>query len=172
MKFLGLFGASIAALALTAMPAQAGEGQGYGNLGVIMYDIDAGAFGIVARGGYDISQNFAIEAEGSLGVIKDKETIGTVEVKTGVDFSAGAFAVAKAPISENMEIFARGGYYFANAEARSGSVAADVDLDGLAFGGGLQLNMKNNNGIRFEYTRYDEDGGGFDSVAVSYVKKF
>ncbi|MCF6219891.1 MAG: porin family protein [Robiginitomaculum sp.] len=160
---------STAALCFTATPAFAGEGT-YINLGGAY--VDEGGFVLFGRGGYNFAENFGVEAEAGLGIADKSDTLLGVDVKTGVNFSVGAFGVGRVPLGENFNIFGRVGYHYSEVEAKAGNFNAIDHADGIAFGGGIEYMLDDNNGIRAEYTSYDGDGGSLDAFGVSYVRKF
>ena len=184
MKFLKT---SIAALALSAFAgnAYANDGSGaYGNIGVDMFnaDIDDGsatAWALSGVLGYNFTENFGIEGQGSFG-IAGEEVDG---VDFGLDSSFAGFGVVRLPAGENFDIFARGGYHFSQISASNGGVSIGVDTDGFAVGAGGQYFFSPNDGVRLEYTYYDlqvgdvavitvDDSGSANSVKLSYVRKF
>lgn len=157
MKFLKIALAT-AAIAGFASTASAQDSGAYLNVGIDTFEFDV--YNLGGKLGYNISENFAVEGQGSFGVSS----------KNGekVDYSAGAFGVLKAPLGEQVEAFVRGGYYF----AQIGNGNRNADFDGFAVGGGLQYFFTGQDGIRVEYTYLDGDGGGADTFGVSYVRNF
>ena len=173
MKSLKFLAASIAALGVVGS-AQAGEGQVYGAIGVETIEFDS--YNATAKLGYEFTENFAVEGQAGFGIIDDE--VSGVDV--GVDTNFAAFGVAKAPISDNINLFGRGGYHFTQIGVSNGGTSVGVDTDGFAAGAGLEYMFNAKSGIRAEYTYYDigYDFNGTDysedanSVAVSYLMKF
>ncbi|RKQ72111.1 outer membrane protein with beta-barrel domain [Litorimonas taeanensis] len=156
----------------------------YGDLGVIAYDVNDGGFGLVGRAGYQSSGLLGAEVEGTL-AFKDQDfTQGTSEVSGGPDYSLGAFAVARLPITPKISAHARGGYHFTNIDsvAQVGAAAATLDsdtVDGFAYGGGAEYALNERDSLRLDYTRYEYDEvingityDGADSLALAYNRRF
>lgn len=167
MKFIKTV---LAATALTAFAAtaQAQDSGTYANLGVQTYEFDT--YNVVGRLGYNFTENFGLEGEGSVGVIGQDET----DDEFGVDtrWSLGGYLVGRVPVSEQIEFFARAGYTAVNVEVEGFGDTASETLDGFAVGGGLQFNFDAQNGVRLGYTYNDGDGLEADVIDVSYVRKF
>lgn len=162
MKTL-MIAASAAALALAA-PALAQAQSVYGNIGYANVDVDPVNLGAIqGRLGVDVTPNFAIEGEAAFGVADDTILGTSVELS----HSFGIFLVGKVPVSESVDLFARAG--FSSAEVDVGGTTGSED--GAAYGVGAQVFFTENDGVRFDYTRYDY-GGDADVWAVSYVRKF
>ena len=159
-----LIAASAAALSLAAPALAHAEASLYGTVGYANLDVDPVTLGAIqARLGVDVTPHIALEGEASFG-IADDDILG---VSVDLSNSYGLFAVAKLPVSENVQIFVRGG--IASAEIDVGGTS--VSDDGAAYGVGVQGFFTANDGVRFEYTRYDF-GGDADVWALSYVRKF
>lgn len=171
MKFLKLALAT-AAIASFASTASAQDSGVYTNIGVDAYEFDAYAIGV--KLGYDVNEYFAVEGQGAFGVVDDKETIGGTEFKAGVDYAIGAFGVLKAPLSPQVDIFARAGYQLTEISASGGGANVSGNFDGIAVGAGLQYLFNGVNGVRAEYTYLDlpDDAGNGNVFSVSYVHKF
>jgi hypothetical protein len=159
-----LIAASAAALALAAPALAHAESTVYGNIGYANVDIDPVNLGAIqGRLGVSFNQHIAIEGEASFGVADD-DILGTsVELSN----TYGLFLVASMPVSERVDIFVRGG--FASGEVDVGGTS--VSDDGGAYGVGVQAFWSENDGVRFDYSRYNF-GGDADVWAVSYVRKF
>lgn len=165
MKFLK---AALAATALTAFAAsaQAQDSNVYINAGVQTFEFDT--YNVVGRVGYNFTENFGIEGEGSIGVIGDDVD--------GIDFdtkwSLGGYLVGRVPVSEQFDLFARAGYTTVNVEAEFQGESDDENFDGFAVGGGIQYNFNAMNGVRLGYTYNDGDGIEADVIDLVYVRKF
>lgn len=163
MKTL-LIAASAAALSLAAPALAHAETSVYGTIGYANIDIDPVNLGAIqGRLGVDITPNFAIEGEAAFGVADDEILGISVELTS----SYGLFAVGKLPVSENVDVFVRGG--FASGEVDIGGTSGSED--GAAYGAGIQAFFTPNDGVRFDYTRYDF-GGDADVWSIAYVRKF
>jgi len=87
-----------------------------------------------------------------------------------------AFARGILPVSENFDIFARVGYgqaeieasVTATAEGITNTESANDKFDDILFGGGVQYDFTENDGIRADYTRFDEA----NIVSVTYSRRF
>lgn len=159
----------------------------YGSLGAIMYDVDDSAFGVQSRAGYQFHPILGAELEGSVGVIDSNEsftyedpnnpgTFYTEDAEVGVDYSVGAFATARMPLTPRISAVGRAGYHMTTTKASFETGGLDVsiteDFDGLAYGAGLEYQVSATDAIRADYTRYEGDGLGLDSVAVGYLRRF
>lgn len=160
-----------------ANTAFADDHSGYVGVGGIMYDSD-GVYGVEARGGFNLADYFGVEAQASFGVSKIEDNTFNTPVEVGISSSIAGFGVARLPVSDQFNIFGRIGYHSTEV---SGDVAGltpaiDLDLDGLAFGGGIEFFFDGRNGIRAEYTNLDagDDGidGSLDTVSLGYVVRF
>lgn len=142
----------------------------YGNIGGIAYDVDDDIYGIIGRLGVQKSW-YGAELEGSFGVIDD-DIGGGIDAE--VDYSLAAFAVGRLPISKRFGALARVGYHTTQIGVSSDTGSASDDFDGIAYGAGLEYNLDNVNGLRFDYTRYDlgDDAGTADSLAATYLRRF
>src|SRR5262245_66238598 len=60
-------------------------------------DVDLGAF--MARAGFDLGPNLAVEAEGAIGIHDDDFTISGTDYNVGIDNEVGGFVVGKLPLT-------------------------------------------------------------------------
>lgn len=152
------------------------RGYKYGTLGVVAYDLDSDIYGIQGRLGYQSANIIGAEVEGSFGVIDDKETVGAIDLKAGVDYSAAAFARGVIPLGERFNVFARGGYHVTgirgSASDATGTVKVSDTTDGFAYGAGAEWAVNPRDSIRLDYTRYDLGPGETDSLSLAYARKF
>jgi hypothetical protein len=158
MKLKIALAAATMLVAPAFMTANAQSGV-YVSGGYTQFDGDGGAElgGITGRVGVDLSPNFAIEGEGTIGVTDDSGT--------ELDSELGAFVVGKLPINPSFDLFGRVGV--SRIETSPGG-----DADGLAYGAGAQWNLTSQDGIRGDWTRHDYDEGDADAFSLSYVRKF
>lgn len=163
MKTL-MIAASVAALSL-AFPALAhAEGGVYTTIGYANVDVDPVNLGAIqGRLGMTFTPHLGIEGELALGVADDDILGTTVELSN----SYGVFAVARAPVSENVNLFIRAG--LASVEVDVGGTSAKEH--GAAYGVGVEGFFTAKDGVRFDYSRY-EFGGDADVWSLSYVRKF
>lgn len=174
MKFLKI---ALAVTALTgfAVSAQAQDSGIYGNLGAEAVEFDS--YNVTARLGYQISQNFSVEGQGSLGVIDDD-----VEgFDVGIDNSFAAFVRGSVPLSEQFSLFAKGGYHFTKFGVDGNGIDETLDIDGFAYGGGVEYMFDDVNGLRADVTFLDSDentingadlSGTAETYALTFVRKF
>lgn len=148
----------------------------YGSLGGIMYDVDEEAFGVQARLGYQFHPILAAEVEGSIGIKDDESTVGASTVNVGVNHSVGGFALARLPVSDSLGAFARIGYHASEigVKTETGAVTTtdSESVDGLAYGGGVELSVSETDSIRADYTRYETEFGTADSISLGYQRRF
>jgi len=167
----------LAATALTgfAASAQAQDSGAYVNLGAEAVEFDS--YNITRRLGYQFTENFSVEGQGSFGVIDDE--IEGVDV--GVDNSFAAFVRGSVPLSEQFSLFAKGGYHFTKFGAEGQGIDADLDLDGFAYGAGAEYMFDSVNGLRADVTFLDSGddningvdlSGTAETYAITYVRKF
>ncbi|MEP3654117.1 MAG: porin family protein [Litorimonas sp.] len=174
MKFLKI---ALAATALTgfAASAQAQDSGVYGNIGAEAVEFDS--YNVTARLGYQISENFSVEGQGSFGVIDDD----VAGFDVGVDNSFAAFVRGSLPLSEQFSVFARGGYHFTQFGVDGTGIDESLDVDGFAFGGGVEYMFDSVNGLRADVTFLDSEdnningadfSGTAETYAITYVRKF
>jgi len=178
---------TIAALAATAYAgyAQAQDSGAYVGLGGAAYVTEpVGAtgtdlFSVEAKVGYNFNTYFGVEAQGSLGLNTDSEPFGTGTLNRKLDYSVGAFAVARLPVSEKFDLFARGGIHntqvgleVENPPQIDGVPfsAASISETGFAVGAGVQYNFNKKNAIRADYTYLD--GIDAETLSIGYIRKF
>ncbi len=177
------FKTTLAALVATSSVgyAQAQDSGAYVGLGVSAYvtnpDSANGAelFATEAKLGYNFNKYFGVEAQGSVGLNTDSIQLGpTFTVKRKVDYSLGGFAVARLPVSEKFEIFARGGIHNTQVDIDAiddGTTTRVTDTEtGFAIGAGAQFNFDKKNAIRADYTYLD--GTNAETLSLGYIRKF
>lgn len=164
MKSLVIAASAAALLGIAAPAVASAETTWYGNLGYAGIDADSVNLGAIqGRLGAQFNPYIAVEGEVAFGV-KDDDISG-IKVKLNNEY--GVYGVAKYPVNENFDVFARVGY--ARAEAKvAGTSGSD---DGVAYGVGAQYTFDGVNGVRADYTKYDFLGDA-DVWSVSYVHKF
>jgi len=140
----------------------------YGNIGATMYDVGDEIFGIVGRLGVE-KDWYGAELEGTIGVID--EDIGGIDV--GVDHSLAAFAVGRLPVGNRLKALGRVGYHTTQVGAMDNNGnSGSADLDGIAYGAGLEYGLNPVSGLRLDYTRYDLEEATSDSLAATYIRRF
>jgi len=149
--------ACIAATLASAGIAQAQDITPYVNIGVEGLDFEGMSGNVIARVGADISQYFGVEGEGSFGLLEDNDDFK-------IDYKLAGYGKLQFPATEQLNIFVRAGYY---------TVEADLgEADGLALGGGIEYMLNERDGIRFDYTNLDDDGGSADTYSIVYSRRF
>lgn len=147
---------------------------------------------ITGRLGYRVMDFLAIEGEAGFGLGGDSFSqavpvtvapVGTVNIDTDVDVDINTYGAVFArgilPVGEQFEVFVRGGYGVAKAEASavgtvaalpgfSATASASEKANDFAYGVGAQFNMTDRHGIRLDYTGI----GDFQIVSVSYAINF
>ena len=158
MKLIKII-ATTSALCAFATTAAAQDGNAYGNVGVELLDIQGTSWNVVGRVGYDLHEYFAVEGEGSVGVIEDSDDFK-------LDYKIAGFVRGKYPLGEQFEVFARVGYYYADSDIGDG--------DDIAFGGGIEyfFNSEKRHSVRLDYTNLEGDGGSADVFSVVYGIRF
>lgn len=168
--------------------AQHNTGAAYVNLGYGFHsgeiaevgEVDTG--GIVFRSGYDFSQYMGFEAEGFVGL--DDEGIsatvpaGTFTLDAKVRYSATAFFLGRYPVGETgSSVLVRLGYGQTEydlsnpmLDGASTAFVSSVTNDGFAYGIGGEWLIHGLNGIRADYTSYNN--GKEDVFAISWVTRF
>ena len=138
------------------LAAHAQEANVYLNGGYTQFSgngADPGA--LTGRVGVGFGKYFAVEGEGSVGIHKDNG------VK--LDSEIGACGLAKLPIGQRFDIFAKVG------AARTEFSPGGSD-SGLAYGAGGDFFFTDHDGIRADWTRHDYND--LDSYSLAYVRKF
>ncbi|WP_420430951.1 porin family protein [Hyphobacterium sp.] len=166
---------ALAAVAATASFAGQGDftlGGGYSTFDVSDggADVDLGA--VTLRGGYEFTDYLGVEGQLDFGVNDDTILIGGTPVDVELNHAASLFGVARLPVSDNANLFARLGYTTADVEASSTGVSFTDDADGFAYGVGGEYFFDGRNGFRAEYTRHELDDSDADVFGISYVRRF
>ena len=176
---------TIAALIATSSAgyAQAQDSGAYGGLGVSAYvtnpdgAFDAELFAAEAKVGYNFNKYFGVEAQGSLGLNTDSVPLGPITVRRKVDYSVAGFAVARLPVTEKFQVFARGGIHNTQVSVDSLNDIDDATITSFnrtetsfAVGTGAQYNFDKKNAIRADYTYFD--GTNAETLSLGYIRKF
>jgi len=99
----------------------------------------------------------------------------------GVDNSFAVFVRGSLPLSEQFSVFARGGYHFTQFGVDGTGIDESLDVDGFAFGGGVEYMFDSVNGLRADVTFLDSEdnningadfSGTAETYAITYVRKF
>lgn len=180
-----VWAAIIAPLALVGGAAIAQEAPATGAYASAGYSLispsgdrggDLGA--LTLKGGYQFNPYFGLEAEGAIGIDDDSYSTGAnARVSYGLDYSLGAFGVARYPVTDKVDVFARAGVVHAKFDGKARIGTTTVKLsdknEWFAGGAGVQFNIDPKNSIRAEYTRYEDNNDlDADVWGASFVRKF
>lgn len=128
-------------------------------------------------GGYEINRNFAVElGYTNLGEFKASGPgVGTESIESTAWELVG---VGQIPIADRFSLYGKLGGYRAETEGRAGALSADESNTGLTFGVGAQYDFTRTVGVRAEWQRYNDVGGGrisetdLDVLSVGVRVKF
>jgi len=149
-----------------------------GKLGAVAYDTDKDPYGLQARLGYQSNNIWGAEIEGSMGLDEDRvnDPINLETTTLDVDYSVGAFALARLPLHDRLSVHARGGYHTTkiSADVDDGTTVTEFsnEFDGFAYGAGAEFNVTPKDSLRVDYTRYEGEGNDLDSISLGYARKF
>ena len=169
--------AASAALAATSVSAQeTNPRQVYGNLGYTFVDGGNGANLGVATGriGAKLGRYLGVEGEAGIGVDSDRTYFGSTPVNTKLKHSFAGYGVGYLPLTQQFDLFGRVGYGTNRFRTSTPLVSNSSSVESWNYGGGVQYNFDQANGLRAEYTRYDfnKGRGEADTWGLSYVRKF
>lgn len=139
---------------------------------------------ITGRAGYRLNDYLAIEGEGGFGLsgedLSDTVTVQGIDVNVDGEvkiknYFAG-FARGILPVSDDLDIFARVGYgtaslgidVTASAQGFTDSQSESSSGDDFIFGGGVEYGFTDNDGIRLDYSRFDD----VNLVSLAYSRRF
>lgn len=174
MKFLQTSLAAMA-MAATSMSAEAQdtstqESDVYLNVGVQSFGAEL--YNIVGRVGYNFSDNFGVEGEGSFGVIGSSDDFLGETLEVDAEYSFAGYLVGRLPVSKRFDLFARAGYTTVNFEFSIDTQSESLNVDGFVIGGGFQYNFDEQNAVRLGYRYFDTDGIESDGIDLTYVRNF
>ena len=191
MKSIKLAATAAVAVAASALAAGAAGAQalplpstflgpttGYGTLGYTWENRntvrDPSVASVTGRLGARFGRYLGVEGEYSYGTEDD-----TVRgVNTSVQNQYAGYGVAYLPLRPNFDLFARAGYGAQDlriGDAATGSPLLKGSAAGVNYGAGAQWFFRPQDGVRFDYTRYDPDDRGVataDTYGLSYVRRF
>ncbi|MFS2318500.1 porin family protein [Maricaulis sp. D1M11] len=125
---------------------------------------------VALRAGYDFNDYFGVEGQANFGLTDDDVNIAGTNVDISMDYAFSGFLVAQYPVTEQLNVFARAGYTYAEIDADVANITVSDDDSAAAFGVGAEYFFTERSGVRFDYTRYDFDD--FDGFSLSYVHRF
>lgn len=191
------FVAAAGAALLTAAPAFAQDNVPfvndvglYGSIGLSHFGVDD--YHIPAatiRGGLRINNYFGIEGEFSKGVRSDEVSDNAAAGEIALSHAYGIYLVGFAPANDTFDLFGRVGFGNSEAEVTNAVVPARISEDrtSVNYGVGIQWFPDTVNGVRLEYTRWDNlddtdeatppgtgrpGGDDLNMFTVSYVRRF
>jgi len=170
--------AVLLALPIAASAQDASGSKFYGGLGYSLHDYKgADPSSAQARVGARLHPNFAIEAEGGVGVNSDDSNRGGVDSKSRILRQGAVYGVGLAPVSPNADVYARIGYGATKVKTEfdaAGVTGSDKDtIKSWNYGVGGQYFFDGANGVRADYTRQDASRGRDANVwSAGYVRKF
>ena len=168
-----LLSATVATVALSGIAA-ADAGEYNASVGVNFIDMEGFTFYAASfRGGYEFTDYLGLEGQLDIGLGDNSVLVGATSVDVELDYALSAFAIARAPVAENVNLFGRIGYTTAEASASAAGTGFSDDDDGFAFGVGGEIFLDGRNGFRFDYTRIDFDQGGeADTFGLTFTHVF
>jgi outer membrane immunogenic protein len=166
--------AALATVAGAALPAAA-QSTTTGSIGWTDHSPgDANLNAITGRvtwtGGY-----FGVEGEVSGGVGNDTVNVAGTDVKVKLKDQAAVYGVAKMPLGNNLDVFARVGYGTTRVSGSAFGASAKDSENSWNYGVGGDYFFDGKNGIRADYTYEDftKNGVGHADVwGLGYVRKF
>ena len=167
--------ALVAALAVAPAAAQAqdaGKAGAYVNVTGALVDAGPNLWALGGRVGYRFNDWIGVEGEAAFGVKGDDVTVSGVSADVDLKHQAAAYAIAFLPVGEGTDVFARIGYGTVKIKASALGATASGSDESVNFGVGAQHHFDGLNGVRFDYTRFDFDGGDADTWSISYSRKF
>lgn len=148
---------------------------------------------INGRLGYRLNQYIGIEGDAGFGIGKDSfqrtipvnvDTFGVVNVDADADLSIknyfGIFARGILPVSDQFDVFIRGGYGTAKAEASavgttallpgfSANAVESQSTNGFAYGVGAEYHINERHGIRADFSAISSEA---QFLSLAYAIKF
>ena len=175
MRNILLAAAAVSAIAAPAFAQSNPEPRGYGSLGYSHMEGDAAQTGAVSgRLGVNLNRYLAVETEASVGVKDDDFTVAGVDGSIKHEWDAAGYVVGKYPVSDKLELFARGGYGHTELKQEIAGGNTDVGGDSWNYGVGANYYLDGVNGVRADWTRRDfrDDRGEADAYSVSYIRRY
>jgi len=171
-----LISASVLAL-MAASASFADDGDfawsaGYSAIDLSEPGLDVTVGAVTFRGGYEFSRHFGFEGQLDIGANSDTIIVGAAAVEIDLDYAASLFAVARAPVSENVNLFIRGGYTTAQVDVSVPGLTISPDGGGWGYGAGAELFFDERNGFRIDLTHNDFDGTDATAFGIHYVRRF
>lgn len=172
MKKLLISAAVLASIAPSAAAQGGYADAGFGYFFAKEDGMDLSLGNIVAHGGYEFNDYFAVEGEIGFGVLDDTVSVYGYDVDVKLSSLFGGFVRAQYPVSENFDVFARAGYVQAEIEASISGYDGNASENGFGLGVGGLYQAGDNLYFRGEYTRYDIKDLEADALMFSVGIKF
>lgn len=175
MRNILLAAVAVSAIAAPAFAQTNPEPRGYGSLGYTHLEGDNATTGAVTgRLGVNLNRYIALETEASVGVKNDDFSVAGVDGSIKHEWDAAGYVVGKYPVSDKLELFARGGYGHTELKQELPGAKTDVGADSWNYGAGANYYLDGVNGVRADWTRrdYRDDAGKADAYSVSYIRRF
>ena len=178
LMLASLASATASAQVLSLPSTFLGPTTGYGTLGYTFENRDTRLSpttgSVTGRLGARFGPFLGVESEYSYGV-DDDHTHG---FKTSTENQYAGYGVAYLPLRRNFDLFARVGY--GAQDLRVANETVDLlrlkgTVAGVNYGAGAQWFFRRQDGVRFDYTRYDPSDRGIstaDTYGVSYIHRF
>lgn len=160
-------------------------------------DIGDNTNAVTGRVGYQFTPFWSVEGEATFGVDDgefdyegseddfdfdqnddgDLDDALTAPGELGLDYQGAVFGRFTYPVTDRVDLFARGGYAFTEIDSTitlpdDSTVNIGGSESGPAFGGGAAFDITESSTIRADYTRYEYDDANADAGTVSYEYKF
>ena len=160
-------------------------------------DIGDSTNALTGRVGYRISPFISVETEASFGIDEgdfdfvgdeddfdfddnddaDVDDVLRAQGDIGVDYLVGVYARGVYPVTERLDISARGGYAFIEVDSTLATFGGnEIEIggseSGFAFGAGAEYALAEAHAVRLDYTRYEFDDSNADGVTVAYNFRF
>lgn len=148
--------------------ADTGQTGVYANGGYTHFDDSTELGGLTGRLGYRFHPNFGVEGEASFGVKNDR--VGPAKIE--LDHEAGVYGVGFVPLSPNVDLIGRVGYAKTEYSSSVPGARAGRDQDGVAYGGGAQVMVTPQFGVRGDYTRIEGGDDSINTLSATGVVKF
>ena len=178
LMFSGLTSATASAQALSLPSTFLGPTTAYGTLGYTFENrntrLSPTVGSITGRLGARFGPFLGVEGEYSYGVDDDR----TRGFKTSTQNQYAGYGVAYLPLRRDFDLFARVGYGAQDlrvANETTGLLRLKGTVAGVNYGAGAQWFFRSQDGVRFDYTRYDPSDRGVstsDTYGVSYIHRF
>ncbi|WP_019959973.1 porin family protein [Woodsholea maritima] len=162
---------SAALAAVVGFGAQAQDSAFNLSAGYSLFDLKQGDVNaLTLRGGYNVSEMFGVDLEGSMGIKSDKIGLNGYTGDVKLNYALGAFARAQMPLGEQFNVYGRVGYSTMKLKYDFPSKNYNDTKSGLAYGAGAEWNFSDNSGLRLDFTRHH--AAKANQWNVSYVYRF